>query len=102
MNPEMTNLYIFYSVMSVAFMAILLATAVIQLRKYREKGLRLHLWAGVAFMLLFAHEIIQGTWIIGTVLYSIEPSTRPWHLSALSILFSLTLLGLSMSGRIRD
>jgi hypothetical protein len=102
MNPEMAALYTFYLVMMVAFMLIFSATAFLQFRKYRTKQIRLHLWAGLAFVMLLALEVVELIWVLGSLTSDFPTWMRPWHLSALSLFFSLTLLGLSMSGRISD
>ena len=110
-----TDMYMLYLMITVLSIVIFGATMLIQIQKFRKKRNPLHFWASTAFLTLLIQEIIVGIWIIQILsfihllpigasasLIMQEIASKPWHLQALSVLFSLMMLGLSMSGKIFD
>ena len=79
------------------------ATSFLLMRKYKAKHNKLHLYAALAFIFLLIQEIVVAYWIIVSIPQGgIDRALRPWQIQAFSIFFAFTLLGLSMSGKIRD
>ena len=96
------NLFGFYFVLSVVSAVIFIATAFILLKKYSTRGIKLHLWAAISFLFLTAQELIVAYWLIDFEMGGVLFYSRPWHLQALLVFFAFTLLGLSITGIIKD
>jgi hypothetical protein len=101
---EATNLQIFgyYIAFSGALATIFIATSVILFRKYVKRRMRLHLWAANAFVFLFAQEIITAYWLFEYITVGIPLALHPWQLQSLCIFLAFNLLGLAMTGKIKD
>jgi len=109
---NMMDAYTIYMMITVVNVVVFGATMLIQLRKYKKKRNVLHFWASSAFFMLLVQELIVAVWIIQIISFMhVNPSaiavqqeiaSKPWHLQALSVLISLGMLGLSMTGKITD
>ena len=96
------NLYGFYFILSVVSAVIFTATAFILLKKYRTRGIKLHLWSAISFLFLTSQELIIAYWLIDSEMGGVFFYSRPWHLTTLLVFFAFTLLALSITGMIKD
>jgi len=96
------NLLEFYFIITIVSMIIFTATAIVLIKKYLRRGVKLHFWAAVAFIFLTFQELIVAYWLIETKTKAISFYTHPWHLQVLLVFFAFTLLGLSITGKIKD
>ena len=96
------NLIEYYFITTIINLIIFSATAVILMRKYQRRGIKLHFWASVAFVFLAFQELIVSYWLTEAKTKLIPLSFHPWHLQMLLVFFAFTLLGLAITGKIKD
>ena len=96
------NLTEFYFIITIVSMNTFTATAIVLLKKYKKRGVKLHFWAGISFIFLALQEIIVLYWIIQTQTSNTSLYAHPWHLQTLMVFFAFTMLGLSITGKIKD
>jgi hypothetical protein len=77
-------------------------TAYVLFKKYVRRKNRLHFWAATAFVLLLIQEIIVTVWMVSHLAGTSNLLARPFYLQAISVFFSLMLLGFAMTGKIHD
>ena len=96
------NLIEFYFIITVVSMIIFASTAIVLIKKYLKRGVKLHFWAGVSFIFLSLQELIVLYWLIQTQTQNVSLYAHPWHLQMLLVFFAFTMLGLSITGKIKD
>ncbi len=96
------NLLEYYFIITIINLIIFSATAGILMKKYLRRGIKLHFWASVAFIFLAFQELIVSYWLIESETKSILFYAHPWHLQMLLVFFAFTLLGLAITGKIKD
>ncbi len=96
------NLTEFYFIITTVSMVIFTATAIVLIKKYLKRGIKLHFWAAVAFIFLSLQELIVLYWLIQTQTQNLSLYSHPWHLQMLLVFFAFTMLGLAITGKIKD
>jgi hypothetical protein len=91
-----------YLALTILISVIYAATLIVLLQKYKERKNRAHLWASAAFIMLLFQEIIVCYWMVAHLFGVYSLYARPFYLQAISVLFSLLLLGFSITGKIKD
>ena len=96
------NLLEYYFIITIINLIIFSATALILTRKYLKRGIKLHFWAAIAFLFLAFQELIVSYWLTEAKTKAILFYAHPWHLQMLLVFFAFTLLGLAITGKIKD
>lgn len=91
-----------YLAMALVILLVYAATIIILVRKYKERGNKAHAWAAAAFTILALQEIIVCVWLYGQITGTYSIYLRPLYLQSLAVLSALLLLGLSITGKIKD
>lgn len=92
----------YYFITTVMNAIIFTATFALLIRKYYKKKNKLHFWAAIAFSFLVVQEMISAYWIVDSVMGGIALASRPWQLQSVAVLFAFMMLGLAMTGKIKD
>ena len=94
-EQTLLDFYLYTTLLSAGIFVIIFAQLLL---KYLKKGNRLHMWAMLGFLMLVVQESIVLNWVIVVNGFF----SRPWQLQTLSLMLSLALIGLAMTGKIKD